>query len=134
MIARLLLATALTLSLTACSTDPVNETHNGDLATGDSTHPRDGSFYDMYTFEAKEGWQIKVRMNSPAFDTYLQLRRQGVDDSAFLQENDDINGTDKNSEIAITAPASGTYVVWANSYDSGATGAYTLQIQANPAQ
>ena len=121
------------LALVGCSPDPVNETHQGELASGDSQHPRDSSFYDEYKFKAAEGWNVTVTMTSDAFDTYLQLRREGADDNEFLQENDDVVSGNTNSTINLTAPAGGTYVVWANSLNSGETGPYTLTISAQPA-
>ena len=120
-------------ALVGCSPDPVNETHTGELATGDSQHPRDQSFYDEYKFKAAEGWNITVTMTSDAFDTYLQLRREGADDSEFLMENDDVVSGNTNSTITTAAPAGGTYVVWANSLNTNETGPYTVTISAQPA-
>ncbi len=120
-------------ALVGCSPDPVNETHQGELATGDSQHAHDQSFYDEYKFKAAEGWNITVTMTSDAFDTYLQLRQEGVEDEVFLEENDDVVSGNTNSTINITAPASGTYVVWANSLRANETGPYTVTISAQPA-
>ncbi|MEM9068201.1 MAG: PPC domain-containing protein [Myxococcota bacterium] len=117
-----------------CSVDPVNETHQGTLENGDPQHPRDSSWYDEYTFKAKEGWPITVQMTSDAFDTYLQLRREGVGDEEWLQENDDMADGNTNSQITVVAPATGTYKVWANSYEANQGGAYTLTITAQPGQ
>ena len=81
---------AAVLALAACSApEPVDQTHNGTLAAGDSTHPRDGSFYDEYKFDAAEGMTITIDMTTTAFDAYLQLRREGQGDEG-LQENDDV--------------------------------------------
>ena len=127
----ILLALA-SFALVGCSPDPVNETHQGELAAGDTQHPRDQSFYDEYKFKAAEGWNITVTQTSAAFDTYLQLRREGADDSEFLMENDDVVQGNTNSSITTVAPATGTYVVWANSLNSGETGAYTVTLSAQP--
>ncbi len=129
-----LLLPLLALALAACSSaEPVNQTHQGELAQGDSQHPRDQSWYDEYTFEAEEGWPITVQMTSDKFDTYLQLRRRGVNDGEWLEENDDAVQGNTNSQITVVAPASGTYVVWANSYEANQGGAYTLTLRAAPA-
>ena len=131
---RLTTVLMLTALVAACSPDPVNESHSGALEEGDSIHPNDESFYDEYKFKAKEGWAIKITMNSTELDSYLQLRREGVDDAEFLQENDDVSSGNLNAAIEITAPATGTYAVWANSVEKGDTGPYTLTISAQPAE
>ena len=118
-----------------CSTDPVNQTHQGTLEAGDSQHPADQSFYDEYKFKAEEGWPIVINMNSDAFDALVQIRQEGRSDTDWMQENDDVEpGKNLNAQLSTTAPATGTYVVWANSRSAGETGAYTLTIQAQPAQ
>lgn len=127
----ILLAIA-SLALVGCSTDPVNETHQGELASGDAQHPNDQSFFDEYKFKADEGWNITVSMTSDAFDTFLQLRREGVAEEQFLEQNDDVVQGNTNSTITVTAPAKDTYVVWANSLNAGETGAYTVTISAQP--
>ncbi len=126
------LALAPLFLLVACSPKPVDETHHGTLANGDSQHPRDHSWYDEYTFEAKGGWRIEIELSSEDFDPFLELRRDGVDDAEWLQQNDDISREDRGSRITVTAPADDTYRVWANSLNFGESGAYTLRITAGP--
>ncbi len=117
--------------LVACSTDPVNITESGSIADGDDVHPADGSLYDEYSFKAKSGWDIHIKMSSTEVDSYLQLRRPGVDDESFMEEADDTVGS-RDAELRITAPASGTYQVWANTASSSDRGAYTITIKAEP--
>lgn len=127
-----LVALALTgLVMSGCSKDPVNENHTGNLEEGDSRHPNDQSFYDEYTFDAEEGWQINVTMTSGAegLQPYLQLRQQDKGDE-WLQENAAQPGVP--ATISVVAPVKATYVIWANSLDAGQTGNYTLQISAQP--
>lgn len=124
------------LALAGCSDpEPVNETVDGSLEDSDSVHEADGSFYDAFTFEAKEGWQINVEMTSSDFDTFVQLRRRGVDDGEFLEQNDDAvaGSPEQGSKLTLVAPANGTYVLWANSLSAGETGAYHLTYSAQPA-
>lgn len=118
--------------LVACgSTDPVNITETGSIADGDTVHPADGSLYDEYSFKAKSGWDIHIKMSSTEVDSYLQLRRPGVEDEVFMEEADDTEGS-RDAELRITAPASGTYNVWANTASSSDRGAYTITIKAEP--
>jgi serine protease Do len=64
-------------------------------------------------------------MASSEFDTYLVL----VDPSgASLAQNDDISQSDRNSRISIELPASGTYTILANGYDSNSRGRYTMTV------
>jgi len=121
----LLVTTALTI-LTACGPDPVQRSESGELAAGDTTHPADGSFYDEYSFRAKEGWLITVTMTSTAVQPYVQLRIKDRGDE-YLQESS--AGT-----VTATAPESAEYIVWANSMSAGETGAYTVNISAQPTQ
>jgi hypothetical protein len=118
--------------LGGCSPDPVNETHQGRLEAGDPTHHQDSSFYDEYTFKAKEGWQITVNQTSTEFDSFLHLMRNGDDD--WNEQNDDVEAGNLNAQISIIAPATDTYTVWANTRAAGETGAYTVTIAAQPVQ
>jgi len=133
---RLPILLALCAFAFACAkTEPVDETHQGTLEDGDSVIEHDdGSFYDHYTFRAKEGWQINITMSSDDFDTYLWLVQASTDtfsEDAVLIQNDDADGT--NSAISLAAPVTGPYTVIANSFAAGETGAYTLRIVANEA-
>ena len=105
--------------------DPVNETHQGELAAGDQTHHQDNSFYDVYTFKAGEGYTMTVTMNSTAFDTFLHLNGPNGEN---WQYDDVAPGNTATSQIVQVAPSAGEYQVWANSLNAGQTGAYTVTI------
>ena len=117
----------LVLLLAGCSGGAVKETHRGRLEEGDSAHPQDGSYYDFYTFDTKEGFSIVIEMSSDDFDSYLLLNAPNGEQ---LAQNDDVSEDDLNARIAITAPTDGTYTVFANSRSDGETGGYTLSIEA----
>jgi serine protease Do len=128
-------ATTLLLALTAaltilagCGPDPVQRSESGSLEAGDSTHPHDGSFYDEYTFRAKEGWRITLTMTSAEFQPYLQLRMKDQGDEGLV-EQPGANGT---AVLNTTAGQTTEYIIWANSNQAGETGAYTLLISAQP--
>lgn len=97
----------------------------GELKEGDQVLASDGSLYDQYTFEGKEGQQITVLLESSEFDAYLALFNS---DNELLQEHDDISQTNSNAEIMITLPKTGTYRVIVNAYDSKGRGKYLLKI------
>ena len=121
------------LVLLACGKpDPVNRTETGRLESGDSVLPQDNSLYDTYTVEAAEGATITLTMTSTEFDTYVHLLDK---DGNVLAQNDDnaaAGGTGamagKNSQIIHTAPYTGTYTIYANAYQQGNQGAYSLNI------
>jgi hypothetical protein len=91
-----------------------------DVMLGDSSH------VELWYFEGKKGQRARLMQRSGDFDTYLHLGRHGGD--AALADNDDgPDGTD--SEIAITLPEDGVYVVIANAYSSADLGGYRVELQ-----
>jgi uncharacterized protein (TIGR03437 family) len=106
---------------------------NGTLASGDCALD-DGSFADLYSFSGTAGQQIAVSLSSTAFDTYLFL----LDADQNVVEDDDDGGGGTNSRIPansgfLTLPATGTYIIVANSFNAGETGAYTLRLNSSGA-
>jgi hypothetical protein len=84
----------------------------------------DGSYADFYAFNGTQGQQITVSMNSNAFDTYLGLANE---DGSFVREDDD-GGGGTNSRIVATLPASGLYIILANSVYPNQFGDYALSL------
>lgn len=98
---------------------------NGRLAPGDGIAP-DGTLYDQYTFDGEVGQQVTVTLESNEFDTYLAV----VDDGGnLLAENDDSAPGTTNSEVTVTLPSAGTYLVIVNGYSTADQGAYTLTVR-----
>jgi hypothetical protein len=93
------------------------------LAAGDCTLS-DGSYYDGYLVYLRAGQQITLTQRSTAFDTYLILA--DASGNSLVENDDGAGGTD--SRIVYTATRAGAYMIAANSFSSGATGAYTLTI------
>lgn len=123
----------IVLILLACApVQPVSRTHEGRLEEGDPRHDADGSYFDEYRFDAEKGWRIRVEMSSGELDPFLQLRLVGSSDRDFLRQNDDAEDGATTARLSLRAPARGTYVVWANSFQAAQTGAYTLRIEAGP--
>lgn len=122
-----LLALALGFtSLVGCG-GTVDETHQGVLEEGDDRQSTDDSLQDPYTFKTNEGYAIDIVMESSEVDAYLMLA--GPDGSKVGENNDEVPGNN-NARIQLTAPSSGTYTVFANTYRPGESGAYTLTIRA----
>jgi hypothetical protein len=98
---------------------------NGELTDSDRSLD-DGSKFDEYTFTGNAGDRIVISMNSGAFDTYLKLMTASGEEVA---SNDDREEGDTDSEITVTLPRAGTFKIWANSFEAGSTGAYTLRLE-----
>lgn len=98
---------------------------DGSLTPGDSIAP-DGTLYDQFTFEGQAGQTVTVTIESDEFDTYLAV----VDEAgSLLAENDDSNPNTTNSEVTVTLPNTGTYLVIVNGYSRADQGAYTLTVR-----
>jgi hypothetical protein len=104
----------------------------GQSVTGslDATDPKlpDSSHFDQWTYDGRQGERIQITLESPEFDAYLILGRQGGAGIESVAEDDDGAG-ETNARITAELPADGTYLILANSYAEGATGAYTLRVE-----
>jgi hypothetical protein len=100
-------------------------TLTGDLAPGD-LQLDDGSYVDVYGIQLPAGATLTVDMNSTAFDPYLVVLTP--DNQGY--ENDDWNGDRTHSRIQITANQPGPYAILTTSYAPGATGSYTVTVDA----
>lgn len=117
---------AVTLLLAACSIEPIERQERGTLSAEDMRHPQDDSFYDAYTFQAQEGFEIELVLESDELDAFLLLNDPSGEQIA---QNDDRDVDDHDARITIEAPVEGTYTAFANSREAGETGAYTLTIR-----
>lgn len=87
----------------------------------------DNSYFNIYSFEGQAGQRVTVEMISSQIDSYLILVGPNREDVG--QDDDSAGGT--NARIDVTLPASGTYLIFANSYGSGEQGSYQLRATAN---
>ncbi len=79
---------------------------------------------DTYTFDGAEGQTMTIELESPDFDTVLQLKGP---DGKLITSNDDY-GVTLNSTIVIKLPKTGTYSAIATSY-SGLGGSYQIEVR-----
>jgi Bacterial pre-peptidase C-terminal domain len=97
----------------------------GKLEKGDRIIADDGSLYDFYPMQGKEGESFTIDLESDQFDTFVAL----VDSSGkTVGENDDISQDDNNSRLEVTLPEDGIYNVIVNTYDENGTGEYVLKV------
>jgi len=99
---------------------------DGTLDGDSKVLPVDNSYYDLYSFEGREGQQITIEMTSSEIDSYLILLSSNNRELA----QDDDSGGDRNAKITITLPEDDTYKLLANSYEAGQSGDYQLRIVA----
>lgn len=98
----------------------------------DDADPRAGdeSIYEAWTYMGGVGQTVAIRMQSSDFDTYLVVGRMVYGEWREMETNDDgPDGTD--SELMLTLPRDGEYVVRAGAFAAGRAGRYTLRIDRN---
>jgi Bacterial pre-peptidase C-terminal domain len=131
-------AAALATHGTATNVDAIDGSGAGSFAgnlnntTGDSA--------DWYSFHGTAGTSVTITMDSSAFDSFIFLyRAPGIPSAGDARSTytqiaaDDDSGVGLNSQIVLTLPATGYFVVAAESVsgDSDTLGDYTLGITGN---
>ncbi len=105
------------------------QTVNGSLSASDPKLS-DDSYYDAYVYEGRAGERLTITLASDAFDTFLGIGRANGNRYEPMEINDDA-GDGTNSELVVTLPAAGRYLIRANSLAGNATGAYTLSVRSS---
>ena len=105
---------------------------NGELDENDAVLETDGSFYELWSYQGRAGEQLRIRMDSEAFDTYVAIGRMeaGCGDFEEIATMDD-GGDGTNTLLEITLPEDGEYVIRANSFSAEQTGDYTLVVESS---
>jgi len=119
-------ASALTL-LSAVAAEAQEVLQLGRNAQGDLAAVAEGEA--RYTLTLADGQRVMVEARSDAFDTFIEVRRAGVDE--VLASDDDGLGEGTNSRLRFTADEAGDYELRLRSIDSEA-GAYTVTARALP--
>lgn len=88
----------------------------------------DESFYDYWTYQGRAGEKIRITMKSEDFDTFLAFGRLSGAEFTEIASNDDGGDDGTNSQVEVTLPENGTYVIRTNSLSGGNTGAYTVRV------
>ncbi|MBD2317504.1 trypsin-like peptidase domain-containing protein [Phormidium tenue] len=91
------------------------------LTASDRTLP-DGSYFKAYQFQGQAGQSVVIEMRANAIDPYLVL----FDAAGRKVAEDDDGGGGKNARLAVTLPTTGKYTLYANSYEVGQTGSFTI--------
>jgi len=91
------------------------------LSPSDNTLP-DGSYYKAYQFQGQAGQSVVIEMRGNGIDPYLVL----FDASGRKVAEDDDGAGGKNARLKVTLPSTGKYTLYANSYEIGKTGSFTI--------
>jgi hypothetical protein len=105
---------------------------SGELDEDDAVLATDGSFYEQWSYRGHAGEQVRIRMNSEDFDTYVAIGRmdEGCGDFEEIATMDD-GGEGTNTLLEVTLPEDGEYVIRANALSADQTGAYTLVVESS---
>lgn len=104
------------------------QTVAGRLDTTDN-QASDESYYDLWFYDGTPGERLLITLTSSDFDTYLEW---GAESGGGFEtvDSDDDSGGGTNSQLEVTIDQGGRYVILANSWVGGATGAYTLSVES----
>jgi len=98
---------------------------SGILGTDSQVMPRDGSLFDLLSFEGKSGQTVLITLTSSDFHPYLILYSP---DQRVLQEHNGLPDR-RNAMIQLRLPTTGTYRVVANSFTPQGRGRYVLTVR-----
>jgi hypothetical protein len=89
-----------------------------------------GEFHHHWTYTGTAGENLVITMRSDDFDTYLYFGT--LDGGQYVEmETDDDGGGGTDSQISITLPRAGEYLIRASSFGRWATGDYTLLVTSS---
>lgn len=96
----------------------------GELDASDGQNYKDGSYLDLYVFDAVANEPVTIDLKSADFDTYLSVF---APDGQIVDWNDDLDyGDGSSSHLTLTPYVSGRHVVVVSGYGQYDTGSYEL--------
>lgn len=102
------------------------QTAQGELSASDPMLD-DGSHYDCFTVQTRQGQRLQIDQTSDAFDSYLTIGT-GACGNPTSAESDDDGGGGLNSRLVRTGDG-GLLMIRVNSLEGGRTGAYRLSVR-----
>jgi hypothetical protein len=100
----------------------------GQLAEGDRQAAVGYTLFDLWSYVARAGETVTLRMRSDDFDTELHVG-WGPHGTWEALGSDDDGGDGTNSELTVTFPSDGEYHILARALFPGDTGVYTLSVE-----
>ena len=98
----------------------------GSFDAGDSRLP-DQSYFERWTLSATAGQRLIITLSSRDFDSYAIVARATGSNVEYLLQDDD-SGGGSDAQIVFEVPATGEYMIIANSRGPEARGEYTLSV------
>jgi hypothetical protein len=98
----------------------------GQLAESDPE--LEGRYYDDYLIHVDAGQRRYISLESPEFDTYVQILPVSGREEGTLIDGDDDAGTGFNSLLGFAPDEPGDYIVRVTSYEPGEGGHYWLWV------
>jgi 3'-phosphoadenosine 5'-phosphosulfate sulfotransferase len=96
---------------------------------GGDARDGDGIYYQQFTYQARAGERLTIRVESDEFDAFVRIGRGTHNEFETLAEDDD-GGGDLNAELAYTVPRAGEYVIQVSSAAPGQTGPFVLLVRS----
>ncbi|WP_152569570.1 MULTISPECIES: hypothetical protein [Sphingomonas] len=101
----------------------IGQSLSGQLTNSDFLRS-DGTYADGYLYTATAGEKLKITLRSSQFDSWLVVDEPN---GPYRETNDD-GGGGNDSQMIVTIPRSGPYLIVANTVSKGVTGSYTLSL------
>jgi hypothetical protein len=108
----------------------LGQTLNGNWAAGCSSTHRTGRYARFYTFSIPSTQTIRIDLTSST-DAYLYLLSGSGANGSIVEEDDD-DGDGNNSRI-VRSLSAGTYTIEATTYNSSATGSFSVSVTGSSA-
>jgi len=116
------------VELSALASRSLSVLHVGDQVTGTLTASSvlrtDDTYMNGYFYDARAGEQVTATLRSSDFDSWLTMDQP---DGAFRKWDDD-GGGGRDSQLTVTFPQAGRYLIVAGTVGKHTTGQYTLSI------
>jgi len=101
------------------------QTLSGSITTSD-LQTSSGTYLDLYWFTGAQNDNVRMNLNSTAFDAFLLLHRNDGDPRLASDDNTGGGPTGKNAQITYRLTGSGIYIIICTPLDPNVTGDYTI--------
>lgn len=99
----------------------------GNISRESNILSSDNSFYNIHSFEGRQGQRVEIEMSSQQFVPYLFLLNP---DSEVLTQTDTAPTNNRTIRLSAVLPRNGTYLILANTSTQGETGSYSIRASA----
>ncbi|MEP7342187.1 MAG: IPT/TIG domain-containing protein [Acidobacteriota bacterium] len=107
------------------------QTLNGSITTSDVQNSL-GIYYDIFWFSGVQGDNVRMNLNSVAFDPFLFLYRNDGDPYITFDDNGGGGPTGRNSQITNRLTGTGIYLWVCTPYEANKTGDYSVTLAKLP--